>query len=313
MVIERAGDAIAPLDATSAEFIGQTTWKSSEPLAFRLARLWGRYAPRGKGAVPRLLARTAREDLYFGIETANGLKLAVVKDAWDSYVAALREAWDKHIMRVCSAVLDDGQVLYDIGANIGIISLSIMKEHRGGIRVVAFEPQAHLAHALTLSTQLNDFQGFDTYCTLVGEDNGAGTLFVPHHSVHASMISREDNARAVDCKATSIDALLAANGPPPPHVIKLDVEGGERGVIRGAADTIRRHQPIIVFESDVNCARFGYTRRDVVDDLRALTDYDVYLVGPTEVKPVADDLEDPTFSDVMVAPPHLRHVVQRVM
>jgi hypothetical protein len=47
---------------------------------------------------------------------------------------------------------------------------------------------------------------------------------------------------------TTLDAEVAA-GARPPHFIKVDVEGHEFSVLRGAAQTLREHRPVVLFES----------------------------------------------------------------
>ena len=72
----------------------------------------------------------------------------------------------------------------------------------------------------------------------------------------------------------SLDALVAEGAVPPPSVIKVDVEGGELAVFQGAESVIRQHAPDVVFESDVNSARFGYGRDDLIALLNEYAEYE---------------------------------------
>ena len=76
-----------------------------------------------------------------------------------------------------------------------------------------------------------------------------------------------------------IDTLVADGTIPAPAVIKIDVEGGELAAFRGAEETIRRHRPHIVFESDENTGRFGYTRSELLAYLESLAPYRFFSVS----------------------------------
>jgi hypothetical protein len=113
---------------------------------------------------------------------------------------------------------------------------------------------------------------------LLGDESGDGELYIPSSSIHASIVARGDHAQRLACAKTTIDAEVARGALPPPDVIKMDVEGAERSVVRGALETIARHEPCIVFESDVNQDRFGYSRADLCGELRFCADYRFFAV-----------------------------------
>ena len=99
-----------------------------------------------------------------------------------------------------------------------------------------------------------------------------------------------------------MDSLVEAGGLPPPRVMKIDVEGGERDVLLGASRTISTHTPSIVFEADANLVRFGYGRRDLFALLASLADYRFYFLRETELGPAELDPENGTFTDVLAVP-----------
>ncbi|QOI99730.1 MAG: FkbM family methyltransferase [Phycisphaeraceae bacterium] len=262
-------------------------WSLDRPWLFRLALAWAKHAPRGKGALPRRLGRWLGRGMKVLIPTNAGAKLAVDPDNLDVYTTIALEAgaWDAHIYRVCAAVLRDGGVFYDIGANGGSVGIDVAKRTGGKAEVIAFEPQPSLAFAAAVSASANGFERFRVFSLMLGEADGEGTLYVPSHSIHASAVSREPGAAEIRCAVRSIDSLVAA-GLPPPWVMKVDVEGGEMGVFKGSAETIRTHRPYLLFESDINMKRFGYTRRDLLAFLGSLCPYAFYGVSADRLLPI---------------------------
>jgi hypothetical protein len=86
-----------------------------------------------------------------------------------------------------------------------------------------------------------------------------------------------------ECKVVRIDDLDL----PPPDVMKIDVEGSEVSLLHGAAETIRRHRPVIVIEvSGTTAAYFGQVADDIIEAVYSLGDWRMlYLWGrhPIEI------------------------------
>jgi FkbM family methyltransferase len=163
-----------------------------------------------------------------------------------------------------------GDLAFDIGAHVGDRTASF---RRLGARVVAVEPQPRLARLLRLLFARDP--GVALACTLVGAAPGRATLWLNSRNptiatASAAFLSAADGAAGwegevwdgrLDCPVTTLDALIAAHGPP--CFIKIDVEGFEADVLAGLSAA----PPALSFE-------FTTIQRDVVrlclDRLRAL-------------------------------------------
>lgn len=287
-------------------------WDCGPSWQFRLASAWTRYAPRAKGWMPRQLSKFYGPGVRDTVRTNSGARLAVEPSTLDTYtaIAASGGRWEYHVLDACARLLRDGGTFYDIGANVGIMTTDIAKRFGNGVGVYSFEPQPKLARAVAVSARLNGFDQVHVYSVMLGETPGTGELFVPSHSIHASAVSREAGAKAVPCPVTTVDRLVETGVMPPPTLIKIDVEGAELMVFKGAVQTLQAHRPVIVFESDNNARRFGYTRRQLCDLLFNAGRYRFYVMDGQGVTP-ADAILDREDDANLIAVPAERSLDAR--
>lgn len=148
-------------------------------------------------------------------------------------------------------LLSPNIVIYDIGAHIGFHALPAA---RRGAHVIAFEPDPESAARLRLHAERNDLAGklhvveaavWSGTSAAIGFRRGlprsqGGVASCDHRPVLAS-------GDSIAVTACSLDGFVA-RGEPAPHIVKIDVEGGESEVLRGAADILRIHKPALLVE-----------------------------------------------------------------
>jgi FkbM family methyltransferase len=258
-------------------------WSSRLPWLMRFASFWATYSPRGRGAIPHRIGRLFGKRWKPIIQTVDNEMIAVDSSNLEVYTTIMRQVrWDPWVVEACIAALHSGNVFYDIGASAGYVSVAVAKRLKD-VEVLAFEPQTSLSRALAISARINGLNNLRVFTTAIGEQEGIVQLHLPSHSVHASLVAREPHATVLNCPITSLDQAIGAIGLPVPHVLKIDVEGAEFQVFRGAKNLLRNHTPTIIFESDVNCERFGYTRKDILSWLRDQADYVFFRVSPGDI------------------------------
>lgn len=144
--------------------------------------------------------------------------------------------------------LPTGGTLWDVGANIGFFSLLGARLVGPAGRVIAFEPVAEIA-ALIEEAALRSGLGVEVRAEAVAARAGREQLLVGADRSWSHLASRghTGDTHAVGVPVTTLDAALAA-GAPVPDVVKLDVEGSEGDVLRGAQDLLAQHGPILVIE-----------------------------------------------------------------
>lgn len=162
----------------------------------------------------------------------------------------------------------NGGAFYDIGANIGYMAISVANRGPKGLAVVAFEANPQLAQAIALSAEMNDLP-VHVFSAALDETAGEVDFFIPNHAVHASLVSRAQDARRVRVQSVRLDDLVESGKIPPPTMIKIDVEGAEMRVFSGAEKTLRTHKPAVIYECDINLKRFGKIQADVEAQLKS--------------------------------------------
>jgi FkbM family methyltransferase len=251
----------------------------SMPVTVRFAFWWAAHGIRGRSAVPRAIGRWQSSDRSLFIKTRHGASLSVDNDNLDTYASIYNNdgCWDANVMTCCGKILRGGDVFYDIGSNTGVFALDMAKSI-SNLKVFAFEPQPSLAKHIESSIEANKFDQVKVLEVLLGNEEGESSLFLTSHSIHASVIPREDHYRELRRPLRTLDGLVAAGELAPPDVIKIDVEGSELRVFEGAETILKSHQPTIVFEADDNMSRMGYSTDDLFSLLERAAPYTFFLI-----------------------------------
>jgi FkbM family methyltransferase len=153
-----------------------------------------------------------------------------------------------------------GQVMYDVGANLGYWTLVASRLVGAEGRVVAFEPVPWCADAVAANIALNELSQAEVRAQAVSDSSGRARLLVvgeAGHSLLASVGSHVNTREEIEVDTVAIDDLVAAGSIPPPDVLKVDTEGAELLVLAGMRETIARHGPRIICEIHDNNAAFA--------------------------------------------------------
>jgi FkbM family methyltransferase len=151
--------------------------------------------------------------------------------------------------------LRPGGCFYDVGAHIGFNSLLAARLVGKGGRVVAFEPDPSNAAVLHENLSRNDLTEVEVIPAAVWSHLGIVT-FQRSAAEHPEMSSRRgrvvvstDEAAGsslIEVEAVTLDAF--ARDHPAPTMIKIDVEGAEAEVLRGAQKLISHARPVWLLE-----------------------------------------------------------------
>jgi FkbM family methyltransferase len=232
--------------------------------------------------------------------------------------------WDK---RVYLSFVRRGDIVIDVGANVGAHAVFLSHLVRGEGRVLAFEPLAPNIEALGETIlRRSRISNISIFQLAVGNPGKAreevvisapgGDLTQASLRVHgAGSWEGKTKVREYNASLTGLDRQAEVQALPSIEFIKIDVEGGELDVLKGAAQTIRRHHPLIYCEVYEKWATsFGYTPADFFGYVRSLGYADARVIskGTVHALPLASHLPPRMFetsSDVLFFTAKHRHLV----
>jgi FkbM family methyltransferase len=138
-------------------------------------------------------------------------------------------------------VVMPGNTFFDVGANIGQYGLYAGLKARGAVSVCCFEPEAANYEALNRNIALNGLSGSVTaYLLALSSGLKLGSLHIQGVGEAGGALHQLDRAaeagsgRTQGVVAISLDALIYDLGLPCPTHMKVDVDGHEEAIIRGA-------------------------------------------------------------------------------
>lgn len=169
------------------------------------------------------------------------------------------EIGDNVLLAVRPFVAEDS-VCMDVGANLGLFTLPLAVMVPRG-RIYAFEPSPASYAYLEENLAENDVTNVDAYCSAVSDATGVIQLsHIPYFTAGSFARSEESpspgaigRSELLEVPAITLDDFSRDHALSRLDLVKIDVEGGELAVLRGARKTLAHHQPIVILEFNTLC------------------------------------------------------------
>jgi FkbM family methyltransferase len=197
-------------------------------------------------------------------------------------------------------LLRPGDIVIDIGANVGFLSVIAAKLVGPDGRVIAFEPVPANARRIRRNARLNRLGRIEVVEAAVGDRTGTATLVLAEFAGGAALADADlppDACGELEVRLTTLDDWLARSGSPRPALVKIDVEGAELAVLRGMVATLEQVRPALLIELDDAtaigaeakaaacdgfCAERGYHVRRLPDSYPGIAWHVIHLLATTE-------------------------------
>lgn len=139
--------------------------------------------------------------------------------------------------------IDAGDIVFDIGANIGMFSFFALPKVGTSGKIYAFEPIPNVREILENSKKYNP--GADTVIELapfaIGDKDTKTTFDYSLEEIGGTLLTESD--RKIEVNVTSIDNFVREHNVQKVDFIKMDIEGMERHALKGAEETIKKYKP----------------------------------------------------------------------
>lgn len=197
------------------------------------------------------LAAKGRVRISFGLAEDIYLATAHFDLAGAQSHAVLRGLHEPMVQEAMRRTLAEGSTFYDVGANIGFLSLVGARLVGPTGRVLSLEPEPENVAAIRAHAALNEIGTITVIAEAAAAETGPvdvigvrDTLWTRLAEVGEHPMERE----RLTVPGVRLDDLVYERGLVPPDVVKIDVEGGELEVLAGMSRLLRERHPAIIAE-----------------------------------------------------------------
>jgi FkbM family methyltransferase len=253
---------------------------------FRLASLYTKYSPvnKGKGRLMNLLLNSGLPSFSCLTRSKDGRLFEFNSETKLNHQIYFFGDRESAATRLVKQIVQPGDVAFDVGANVGWYTtlFSHLVGEKG--QVYALEPVPSTFAALETSIRMNNcLPNILTFNVLCGEEEGKGTIFeFPglHPGLSSSRSIANEQKIEHSLNALTIDCLAARYHINRIDIVKIDVEGAELSVLRGATRSLKDGKIIcVIIEANFERANaFGYEFEECLELMRNLNDFKFYKI-----------------------------------
>jgi FkbM family methyltransferase len=250
----------------------RVTLKNDSPLRWRAAlplRLYLRHSPlkHGKGLLQKILIdylMPKNVDLQVRLPCGDLLAMSTAERI-GSYLL-IHEYFEDAELAACARFAAPGSTVIDVGANVGIFTMTLARLVGETGTVIAVDPLPRNCARLRAHAEMNRHSGVRIVELAVGDKSGFVSLNPTLDPAFVSVYSDATIAPSpaiIEAQVRPLDEIWHSQGRPPVSFMKVDVEGSELGVLDGGKELLSTLRPVLLIEVvDQDCMTAIRSRLD---------------------------------------------------
>ena len=172
--------------------------------------------------------------------------------------------------KIMEEKIEMGNIVVDVGANIGLHTLNMARIVGNTGQVFAFEPDPSNFEILKKNVKINNYKNIILEQKAVGDKHGRTTLYQSDHPGKHRIFPQTEQAKSqVQVELTNLDNYFDSDMIDKINFIKIDVEGLEFSVLKGMKNILKNSKKIkILFEfMPENTMEVGFTPIELLNYL----------------------------------------------
>lgn len=205
----------------------------------------------------------------------------------------LNGIYEPHLIKIFKRFVQNGDVVIDVGANIGVHTLALSEVVGKTGKVIAIEPYPPALNKLKNNLSGNHINNVDILTVALSLQSGKAELTNPEGNHNEGMATlwqakQQGNHYSYEVRLETLDNLMEQHQIESVKLIKMDIQGSEYPALRGGERLIRRFRPFIIFEYDKSWEAASVTLEEMQTYLESL-DYILYAINESDASIIPVD------------------------
>jgi FkbM family methyltransferase len=239
-----------------------------------LERVWRHDGGRG---LPIRLARALRPTVPLWVEVEPQVHMRLDPSDYLDQIVLATGSWEPETWHGIAEHIPAGGVFVDVGAHVGYYSLKAAAKAGPSGRVIAIEPNPDTIRKLQANIRESKAYRILVYPVACSDSQGVVEFYsAQHENSSASSMSAVNAAQGKSVTSSyqvhtrRLDDIVHESGVSRVDAIKIDVEGAELLVLKGAGETLDRYHPIVAVElMEEQLKNMGSSSAQVIGFLRS--------------------------------------------
>ena len=208
-------------------------------------------------------------------------------DPGDSLDLSINGVYGELDTKIIREEIHEGDIVIDVGANIGYYTLIFAQLVGSSGKVFAFEPESKNFEILKKNIEINNYPNIVAEQKIVSDKSGIVKLFIAEHGIVGHRINQEKSSQKfIEVESIILDNYIKKlNLDNKINFIKIDVEGSEPKVLEGTKEIIQKSNQLKIFTefNRESVEEYGIEPKEMID-LFYRNGFKIYLPNYKENK-----------------------------